>query len=224
MIRRPPRSTLFPYTTLFRSHAQRGGDGHAKPLGEMRAQATRPVQVERVEREAPHDQDGQELERVVAERRHVGHPHQVEPDRVGGHPAGCDQAEVAGERQVLEETRVGLQHGCRAPNSRQRAWTYSKSRRLKIGRSNSAARARRALGSNRSSAVSKAWIASASAATVGSPKKTAVGAAWSAPRPIIVSRTPPRPSAIVGRPAAAASSGTIPKSSTAGKSTARQRA
>src|SRR2546427_2900299 len=25
MIRRPPRSTLFPYTTLFRSH--RGGDG-----------------------------------------------------------------------------------------------------------------------------------------------------------------------------------------------------
>src|SRR3712207_7788770 len=25
MIRRPPRSTLFPYTTLFRSRAQRGG-------------------------------------------------------------------------------------------------------------------------------------------------------------------------------------------------------
>src|SRR3712207_7914936 len=29
MIRRPPRSTLFPYTTLFRSAArQHGGDGH----------------------------------------------------------------------------------------------------------------------------------------------------------------------------------------------------
>src|SRR3989442_9242480 len=26
MIRRPPRSTLFPYTTLFRSHHRRGGD------------------------------------------------------------------------------------------------------------------------------------------------------------------------------------------------------
>src|SRR3712207_8333488 len=26
MIRRPPRSTLFPYTTLFRSPAERGGD------------------------------------------------------------------------------------------------------------------------------------------------------------------------------------------------------
>src|SRR5688572_31293519 len=32
MIRRPPRSTLFPYTTLFRSHQDRGGvdkeEGH----------------------------------------------------------------------------------------------------------------------------------------------------------------------------------------------------
>src|SRR3712207_8809126 len=27
MIRRPPRSTLFPYTTLFRSRADRGGSG-----------------------------------------------------------------------------------------------------------------------------------------------------------------------------------------------------
>src|SRR2546422_4470084 len=29
MIRRPPRSTLFPYTTLFRSRDQRGGGHHA---------------------------------------------------------------------------------------------------------------------------------------------------------------------------------------------------
>src|SRR5438874_11819892 len=32
MIRRPPRSTLFPYTTLFRSHVERphaGREGHA---------------------------------------------------------------------------------------------------------------------------------------------------------------------------------------------------
>src|SRR5258708_9317295 len=29
MIRRPPRSTLFPYTTLFRSRADRIGLGHA---------------------------------------------------------------------------------------------------------------------------------------------------------------------------------------------------
>src|SRR5258706_3677704 len=30
MIRRPPRSTLFPYTTLFRSHATSGGRGETR--------------------------------------------------------------------------------------------------------------------------------------------------------------------------------------------------
>src|SRR3712207_8012370 len=34
MIRRPPRSTLFPYTTLFRS---RGGDRRAAPVRDARA-------------------------------------------------------------------------------------------------------------------------------------------------------------------------------------------
>src|SRR2546422_7867220 len=32
MIRRPPRSTLFPYTTLFRSLVERGGDHVLRPL------------------------------------------------------------------------------------------------------------------------------------------------------------------------------------------------
>src|SRR5258707_2465036 len=34
MIRRPPRSTLFPYTTLFRSleFAQRQGESHGRPV------------------------------------------------------------------------------------------------------------------------------------------------------------------------------------------------
>src|SRR2546422_6930851 len=41
MIRRPPRSTLFPYTTLFRS-AQRGRDhGEPRPPGGGRAQRRR---------------------------------------------------------------------------------------------------------------------------------------------------------------------------------------
>src|SRR5256885_11677235 len=31
MIRRPPRSTLFPYTTLFRSHADRGVAAEREP-------------------------------------------------------------------------------------------------------------------------------------------------------------------------------------------------
>src|SRR5438552_10695788 len=37
MIRRPPRSTLFPYTTLFRS----GGKRYNEDLGERRAEAVR---------------------------------------------------------------------------------------------------------------------------------------------------------------------------------------
>src|SRR3712207_8263899 len=38
MIRRPPRSTLFPYTTLFRSHADhRGRLRHGEPFGVMLA-------------------------------------------------------------------------------------------------------------------------------------------------------------------------------------------
>src|SRR5256885_5271238 len=37
MIRRPPRSTLFPYTTLFRSDDARKGAGHARrALGRRR--------------------------------------------------------------------------------------------------------------------------------------------------------------------------------------------
>src|SRR2546422_9335460 len=39
MIRRPPRSTLFPYTTLFRSHFRRGRDdlGAARERADLRA-------------------------------------------------------------------------------------------------------------------------------------------------------------------------------------------
>src|SRR5258708_21423940 len=35
MIRRPPRSTLFPYTTLFRSSVQGICVSHAKPVGAL---------------------------------------------------------------------------------------------------------------------------------------------------------------------------------------------
>src|SRR3712207_7120737 len=45
MIRRPPRSTLFPYTTLFRSHGarprHRGARGRGAPLPRRRLTATR---------------------------------------------------------------------------------------------------------------------------------------------------------------------------------------
>src|SRR2546429_5135235 len=45
MIRRPPRSTLFPYTTLFRSHLfgrRDGGDEHVNKLKPLLAEEVRP--------------------------------------------------------------------------------------------------------------------------------------------------------------------------------------
>src|SRR6266403_4949893 len=39
MIRRPPRSTLFPYTTLFRSAARRRARAHRRPAGRVRARS-----------------------------------------------------------------------------------------------------------------------------------------------------------------------------------------
>src|SRR2546421_1385423 len=49
MIRRPPRSTLFPYTTLFRSHLGRGA------LGAPGAYATSPLAPRHLEAEVPVD-------------------------------------------------------------------------------------------------------------------------------------------------------------------------
>src|SRR3712207_7580846 len=47
MIRRPPRSTLFPYTTLFRSEvrAVAGGVGGGRPAGGRRGQAVQQPDV-----------------------------------------------------------------------------------------------------------------------------------------------------------------------------------
>src|SRR2546427_7142276 len=46
MIRRPPRSTLFPYTTLFRSSADCGARGHGSPVSRLpRNRARRPRRV-----------------------------------------------------------------------------------------------------------------------------------------------------------------------------------
>src|SRR2546426_1635152 len=43
MIRRPPRSTLFPYTTLFRSHLGAGDDFHAGAFGARQLDPVRPL-------------------------------------------------------------------------------------------------------------------------------------------------------------------------------------
>src|SRR5260370_11225710 len=46
MIRRPPRSTLFPYTTLFRSESALGKGSTGKSMGGVRAQFSTPVSIQ----------------------------------------------------------------------------------------------------------------------------------------------------------------------------------
>src|SRR3989449_3952295 len=60
MIRRPPRSTLFPYTTLFRSSTH--GHGHPGPEVRPRRDAVPPVQVN-----AQEDRLGEEREPLERE-------------------------------------------------------------------------------------------------------------------------------------------------------------
>src|SRR3712207_8110531 len=47
MIRRPPRSTLFPYTTLFRSHTPCDGAGHVETYIRARNAPARPARPTR---------------------------------------------------------------------------------------------------------------------------------------------------------------------------------
>src|SRR2546425_9143397 len=65
MIRRPPRSTLFPYTTLFRSPAHRVGQALTQPgaQGGRQAAQTHSVAGERARAAARH---------IAARDRHVG--------------------------------------------------------------------------------------------------------------------------------------------------------
>src|SRR5256885_11543081 len=68
MIRRPPRSTLFPYTTLFRS----GDDVHGGTVHELLVVVERDRHAEEpaggVGRFAPRGREGRDLE-VIRERR-----------------------------------------------------------------------------------------------------------------------------------------------------------
>src|SRR2546427_7866713 len=59
MIRRPPRSTLFPYTTLFRSHHVRSLSGHRNKALEQRQGA------ERAERSEEHTSELQSQSNLV---------------------------------------------------------------------------------------------------------------------------------------------------------------
>src|SRR5688572_32222237 len=82
MIRRPPRSTLFPYTTLFRSEVQRRMAGHA--IGAVQAEVSR---------------------RPLHESDHVGVRDDYPLRRAGGSGGEEDVRGVIGRVLVLERDR-----------------------------------------------------------------------------------------------------------------------
>src|SRR5687767_15766429 len=75
MIRRPPRSTLFPYTTLFRSGGQRK---HADRRGDVAHQVGLPTRLERSLGRAMHAAVVDGLVVVVDQVRAAGEPRSEE--------------------------------------------------------------------------------------------------------------------------------------------------
>src|SRR3712207_8607494 len=98
MIRRPPRSTLFPYTTLFRSHVHRRGQEVAYPAGGNGDLA--PLQAAQDE---GHGQDGlQGVALGAAGRGDVAHP-RGGPDRSEEHTSELQSRQYLVCRLLLEK-------------------------------------------------------------------------------------------------------------------------
>src|SRR2546430_3732910 len=85
MIRRPPRSTLFPYTTLFRSHAVAGVD-YLKVYTKITPALLRPLLDEARSEEHTSELQSQSnlVCRLLLEKKkdhHLDHSHRLPPSR-----------------------------------------------------------------------------------------------------------------------------------------------
>src|SRR3989454_12474201 len=101
MIRRPPRSTLFPYTTLFRAQRERSRVAHE----DLRRMVVEPEEPDRRadQRAAEHGQlpralDVQDLE--VVRRPEVAGQVGDDAEGAAGHDDGADRQSVEAIRQV----------------------------------------------------------------------------------------------------------------------------
>src|SRR5438132_5585470 len=95
MIRRPPRSTLFPYTTLFRSRIVVQGRGalepHPEPSGELTVHHVHVVQHLDVIAYEPDGNDEERPATLPGELRHDG-------ARLGAEPRlGCGSRALVGD-------------------------------------------------------------------------------------------------------------------------------
>src|SRR5256886_15288219 len=109
MIRRPPRSTLFPYTTLFRSSAQ-----NPQAVGELRALARDGPDSVLIERARQRPNDAREALRqlLAAAGSGGGTPRGAAPPGAGGPPpalgaAGGGLVLVGGRGRVFSRAPRG---------------------------------------------------------------------------------------------------------------------
>src|SRR2546427_2319089 len=168
MIRRPPRSTLFPYTTLFRSH-QHGvprrarepglGDGLHHGRARQRREGDLAPLGDRRRRVGPHGSHTDEGDR--ARRVGVVHGHRV----AVGQQVGRDGAADVARTDDAEPSRRGSHRAPLAHGARQRQDGY-------LGGMRSAPSSR--MGSPFSIAFSMMWRASA-AYSLGRPRRDGNG-------------------------------------------------
>src|SRR2546425_10714960 len=120
MIRRPPRSTLFPYTTLFRSPGEVGARGRIEAaLEELRHGVHATPQIERHEQPAEEQQhearepfevpDREPALRAAAREADEMLASDVRREQARAHP---EPAHVAAREERSEERRVGKE--CRS--------------------------------------------------------------------------------------------------------------
>src|SRR5438132_14311805 len=87
MTRRPPRSTLFPYTTLFRSEPERGAGAGGRPV-EVRLQERQVDRTDPLRQRAPANdlgEGGTQRIRILLEREPDGRPPPLEPGDRAAH-------------------------------------------------------------------------------------------------------------------------------------------
>src|SRR2546427_8506010 len=130
MIRRPPRSTLFPYTTLFRSLQRRRR--RPRRLGRERPAAARRGR-------GGGGDGGRDARAYRRPGQHVGGRRDLRGERhraaraCGGRPAGGHGGARDARGQTIMVVRVAGRRGAGAPPSETSLWKGSASRRTSWG-------------------------------------------------------------------------------------------
>ena len=142
--------------------AQRRGLRDVGRLGQARADAARPIEIEGAEGDAPHDEDGQQHQQVGSRAagcrsRERRAEHVEARRRRRGASTPRRPARSPASMSCSRSSRVRLQHARCSRAGRRR---YRSTRSLKIGRSKASARRRRAFGSKRAGSDSKRRMAS----------------------------------------------------------------